>query len=238
MGNVDDLLTAKEVAQVLDITRKHVTNLVRRGDLTPCHRSGYSAAGKMYFKLEHVLALKQARVKNWSTTEAVVAAKQAQAEVRSLRAELERIKTCMGVRIKGLDFSALAVREVYERVDYALNSPPQALKPEEVWSWASLFYAIGEEYFEVVELYIGDNEPWKVFLQLGQKLVREAPKCYDKELEIAYGYLAMARRMMRQSAYFYIRNKYGKRVSGQMFPEMEDEIISPVILMAFHDLQP
>ncbi len=170
--------------------------------------------------------------------DAAILAKQALAETRSIRSEFEKLKYSMGLRVQGLDFTPLAIEETYAKVEHALGLAPYAYTANEIWEWARLFYAIGEEYFDVVGEHVDTKEPWKVFLDLGAKLIREAPRFYDKEIELAYGFLALGRTTMRQAAYFYVRNKYGKRVSGKMFPETADDLVSPVLLMAYQDFQP
>jgi phage terminase Nu1 subunit (DNA packaging protein) len=242
MRSVDELLTTSQASKILGVTVKQVRNLINRGVLIAQSREGKTATSTFHVRLSDVLIAKGTRRRRagrkLSGYDAALMAKQAFAEVRAMRSEFERLKFGMGLRIQGLDFSELGVQEVLAKIEHALTEIPRALTPFEVWQWARLFYSIGEEYFEIVEQHTGDKEPWKNFLALGQKLVKEAPRFYDKEIEMAYGFLALSRTIMRQAAFFYVRNKYGRRVSGKMFPETADEIVSPVILMAYNNFQP
>ena len=233
---MDDLVTAEEAAELLGVTPGHIKNIVYAGHLRPYYRGG--GRRRRLFKRAHLEGYLKAREKKWTTGEIACIAMQAMAEVKSLETEVRHITNHLGLRIQGLNMDELSVKETVAKVEYELEAPPRARSAIEIWEWAKMFYAIGEEYFEMVAQWTDLEEPWQPFVQLGWKLGKEAPPLFDKEVEIAYGYLGMGRRVMRQSVYFYVRNRHGKRVSDKLFPEMGDDLVSPVIGMAYPDYSP
>ena len=82
-----------------------------------------------------------------------------------------------------------------------------------VMHWAKKLLAVTEEYLELVCLYKGDEEPWKLFMQLGVEMTKRA------ESERAKAYIEHARRNLRHVAYFYERGAKGIKAANARFPD-------------------
>jgi len=232
MGS-EDLLTVQQVARMLGVTTDMVQKLVRQGLLKPQYQ-GSITAPRLYREAD-VAALVEAREAKLDLTTVAAMARQAHTASRSLERVVKQLLELLGADVPLLSLEKEDVLSLCAKVDDALEEEflPEA---REVLSWAKVFYAIGEEYFGLVESHLGEKEPWKRFLDLGQKLVREAPRksfVIDKELEATYGYLEVARRNLRNAAFFYVANKHGQRLASGLFPEVKRDRHEDIITLAF-----
>lgn len=233
MGS-EDLLTAQQVAGMLGVTTDMVQKLVRQGLLKPQYQGTSLVAPRLYRETD-VAALVEAREAKLDLPTVAAIARQAYTASRSLERVVKQLLELLGADVPLLKLGKDDVLSLCAKVDDALEQefPPEA---REVLDWAKIFYAIGEEYFELVASQLGDEEPWKRFLDLGQKLSREAPRksfMIDKELEAAYGYLEVARRNLRNSSFFYIRNRHGRKTASDLFPEVKGDKHEDIITLAF-----
>jgi len=125
----------------------------------------------------------------------------------------------LGLNRNTLDLREFAVIALHEEVEATLlDADPPTL--EQVRMIAGTFFGIDEAYLFLVEKYLHTDEPWKKFLDLGYKLVVDAP--YDKfvdepVLRVAYGYLSAARAQLRTVSYFYCRERHGQKLSERVF---------------------
>lgn len=143
----------------------------------------------------------------------------AYATSRNVEVRLNALLDLLGLNRNVLDMRQFAVIELHQRVDDALlEAEPPSL--EEVRFWAGTFFSIDEAYLCSVEKYVATDEPWKKFLDLGYKLVVDAPHYRfndDPELRAAYGYLKAARAQLRTACYFYCRERHGPRATDRIF---------------------
>jgi hypothetical protein len=128
------------------------------------------------------------------------------------------------------------VRSTYRKVKEAVGwSFHDHLNVNELVEWAQLLTGMDENYFRLVKEYVGDQEPWRPFFDLAQKLMEAAPAermNRDRDLTIAYGMVDSARRHIRHVSYFYILLANGRLKADSIFPEgdVDDEIIGHLLL--------
>jgi hypothetical protein len=230
---VEPVITLSEAAEILDVSVRQVRNYITDGTLVPTYPEGRKLNAPILVSREDVAALAEFLGTRMGIAELASIARRAYVSSRSLERVVRRINTIMGANIPIPNLGKEEILETYLKIEQALEDD-HVLTADEVTEWARVFYAAGEEYFEAVAEHTASPEPWKNFLALASKLKKEAPTyTADSELTIAFNYIAVATRFMRQAAYFYVRNKHGLRVAGRMFPETADDIVAPVLAMAF-----
>jgi len=162
---------------------------------------------------------------------------QAHVSNRALQRQVERLLHVVG-DVPSLPLDEQSVVALHIKTEDALEEPELfriASDWQKTLDWGRAFYAMGEEYFEAVAKHTKTEEPWRPYLLLGQGICTAVPEHQDPELKEARRYFDIGRRFMRQAAYFYVRNTYGSRTAGQIFPDARDDIIEKVIQMAFPD---
>ena len=228
-----ELVDATRAAEILGVTKRQIHNLARQGVIRAHYPKGRKLSAPQMFKAEEVAAYAELREKKLGLVEVASIAQQALITCRMLERTVDRMRGLIGM-CPLPDFSKDAILEKYNQAQDALQSE-LPFDVDEVVEWSHFFQNVGEEYFELVEKHTGDGSPWNYFLKLASKMRKEAPEYTDRETQVAYDCLAVASTFMRQSAYFYIRNKYGKRTAAKICPETADDIASPVLAMAFPD---
>lgn len=230
---MDELITPSEAAEILEVSEKQVRNYVREGILLPVYPPGQKLNGQMYISREDVAGLAELQRSDVSLPKLAAIARRAHVASRSLERVVRRINAAVGADIPMADLSQDGVLSTYVKVEAALEEY-RVRSADEVTEWSRLFFSIGEEYFGAVEQHTGDPEPWKKFLDLAARIRKEAPETFaDAELRTAYDYFAVGARFMRQAAYFYVRNRYGLPVSNKLFPETSDDLVAPILAMAY-----
>lgn len=230
--SVDDLVTVKEAAEILEISEKQVRSYIRDGSLAAQYPEGRKLSAPTMIHREELAGLAEFLRSDMSIPKLMAIARRAHIASRSLERVVRRINAATGANVPIADLSKEAVVATYLQVEEALEEY-KVRSPEEITRWSRVFLAAGEEYFEAVAQHTGDQQPWKKFLDLAVRIRKEAPVTIaDTELSTAYGYFAAAARFMRQAAYFYVRNHHGLPVASSLFPETADDLVAPVLLMA------
>jgi DNA-binding transcriptional MerR regulator len=214
----DEILDTDSAAKMLGVSPRTIRNYAAKGLLKTVRDS----AGKICISLHDIAALSSTLVEGFDL--ARVARTAVKALISSSRAErrLERLEHLLGVDSFSLDTTEEGVVAFHRQCVDLLAEYVEDLNAAEVLEWAYQLAAVTEEYLEAVGLHTGEEEPWAPFMNAAQKLYDCAPRGafnYRKDLELAYGYLAAARRHLRQVAYFYIRKQYGVRVAEKAVPE-------------------
>lgn len=220
------LLPLSDAAKLLGIKPHTLRDLARRG-----HIRAYPGATRteQLFSPDQIEAYDEVRKKYLDLAEIAAIARQAFVTTRALEREVERLRSFIGVRRAMPRLDPESVVAKHTEVEEALNLE-RFFQADEIWNWACFFYGIGEEYFEAVAEHTSEKtEPWQPYLNLSERIIQVMPpSIIDAQLQEAYGYFAVARQALKTSAYFYIRNKYGQRMAGKLFPEAGDELVAPV----------
>jgi DNA-binding transcriptional MerR regulator len=215
-------LNRKETAERLNISLRHLNTLVRRGLLQP---QRVLNATKMFFHQSEIEHLTLARSEKELDLRGVkTLALQALSSVRVLERRIAELYNVMGLSAEPLERDTAAIRTLALQlengvVDDQLRDPPW------VKSWASTFFSMDVLYFQLVRDALGDDEPWKRYIDFanrlkaaGYKQVHEAIK-YSDILAHAYKYLHAASRHLTHEGFIYCRQLHGRRIADQVFHE-------------------
>lgn len=214
----EETVTTEEAAKLLGVSERSIRNYVDQGIL---RRLG--EGNKIQVALQDILSASSLLGRCFDF--AATARNALRALVSATRAEkrLTRIELLMGIDSTNLGTNEEEVLAFTAACTSALTDYTQDLSAERVLAWSYQLANVTEEYLDLVDLYTGNDEPWVPFMEVAQKLIESAPqKTFSsrKDLEIAYGYVAAARKHLRQVAYFYIRRKYGKSKAHTAMPDM------------------
>lgn len=232
----DELVTSAEAAHLLRVGPRRFQQLVQRGIIRP-DPSSPSTIKQRRFRMRDVAALQQARENN-NPEAAFVLAQESALETKALRREVSRIRFVLGVDIPTIPLTREAMVSTLLRAEDALREPP-TMDHEFLLTWARIFNALSEDHFEAIASYTGQKEPWRAFLALARKLCLEenfAVTRTDAELASIYRVLNATLRRLRQTAYFYIKNEYGKVYAARLLPEVKGCPHEDVIALAFNNL--
>jgi MerR-like DNA binding protein len=234
MGN-NGFVTAEEAGNILGVKTGEVHYLVRRGLLRPRY---LRPRGKgAVFSPEEVSALAEVRERGRLDLRGVQnTAAQAFALARQLSRRVEFLESMLGYQSHPMPTDEEQVIALYARAQDEQQDPPETVAG--ILEWARLFVAMGEEFLDLVEAYTNDEAAWKVFMDLSEILLINAPIerfNFDKELEAAYGYLDVGRRNLRNVSFFYVRNRFGTRRANEMFDKASD---CHANILAFATAQP
>jgi DNA-binding transcriptional MerR regulator len=218
----DKIVGISQAARMLRVTERVIRSLCQRGVLTPVRQEG--KRGK-FFSASEIASV--AEVLHAKTSLSDLAAIAMQAHVRSKAAErrLDEIFYLMGWYRVPISLTEEEIVLLHTAAEDALESPPT--KAEEIRWWAEKFFGMDEGYFSLVGKHTASNEPWKLFMDLAQKLSSEAPRSSfsgDPPLHFAYAYLEASREHLRNAAYLYCRHHLGARLANEVF---RDGKISP-----------
>lgn len=232
---MDELITAKEAAGILDCTTNQLRRIARQGSLQVRFDNG-QVRGNARYKRSEVNALAEIREKKLSLPQVAAMAQRAYVSSRALETRVERLLEVMNIDIPRLPLDKQSVQSMYVHIEDTLAMDPLILSPEDVYEWAKRLYGMGEEYFGLIEKYCGDNEPWQKPLKLARKISLDAPNAHiDRQSDEAYSRFEFARKSLRHAAYFYVREGHGKPIASRLFPETIGDVNQKIMAMMFAD---
>lgn len=225
MGTSEDLIDRREAGRILRVSPATVAKMGREGLLkTRMVKGRYR-----YLRLDVEAVSRMvnappdlASVRNLALR-AIIRAEEAERKVGEL-AEL------FGLTSYRIAVEAKDVRAFHEEAQKRLLRDPPVRAPE-ARALARRLLAITEEYLKLVTDVTGEEEPWRVYLELSQHLIENTPRRHcaiDPDLLVAYGYLEAARRHLRPLAYFWVRRTHGRTVAQNAFlgEHVTDDIIA------------
>jgi hypothetical protein len=227
-----ELLTGPEAASLLGVDLKTIARMARNGWITP-HYSGSSRKSPRY-KREEILAITE--LKNWRRPDLATVnriAVQALVRSRAVEKRLEQLCILLGADGSRLETSEEEVVRLFLRVEDQLALPEMRLESQDVLEWGRIFLGMNEEYLELVRLYITPPEPWGIFVELARRISEKAADASAMELRSAYAYFEVARRSLRNVAYFYIRRTEGVREARKRFPDSVGDYKTTLISTVF-----
>jgi hypothetical protein len=226
-----DLLTAKEAGRMLGVGVSMVRGYTRSGIL-PFVRPGRSSRSPRLYKIDDVAALVEAKSKDTSLAAVATMAKQAYVSSQNTEKLLSKLLTVLGVDTKPLVLTELAILQLYAEAEELIESE-LPLSSSKILEWARVFYVVTEEYLGLVEQYTESTEPWKVFLDLGNKINHQTIQLHDTEMFVVNSYFMMAHRNVRNVAYFYVRHSKGQKLAESLFPASKGDVHEDIIALAF-----
>jgi hypothetical protein len=145
---------------------------------------------------------------------------------RALEHRVERLEAVLGIGMAPLPLDEESVLALYAE---ASNKLQPATSLEDLTRWTRTLFSIGEEFFELLEAYTGDEDGWVVFMDFVRATLEAAPVEVEVEMKQAYEMLLAARNHLRNVSFSYVRNKYGARKAGHLFHgDAHDEVLKIV----------
>jgi hypothetical protein len=224
-------VTAAEAAKLIDISKRQFHRDVRHGLVRKYFQNGSKRA---VYDMEEVEALKEIKRNGLSYRKVAMMAVRAQLSSERSNRAVQQVMDLMGLNLPLLDLSeeAVVTLHIKAKEDY---SNPRVLKPQEVKQWTRLFYTMGPEYFDAVELYTREEHPYMIYIQLGMKLTKDVPTRAarrNSELLAIYGSLQSARRVLEHSAFFYSHRKDGHVLACTLFPDIDGDLHEQILALA------
>jgi len=213
MGSDTTLITAAEAATIHGVHISTVHAWSRSGLLASDYPKG--RLGGKYFRRCDVLDLLQLKEHELFGLQKNLPQMALQAIVASRRCEkrLNEIVQYLGLVEDPLGTSREDVVALFAKTQEFLEVPI-AKSPEVVIAWARTLLGITEDYLGLVRLYVGEEEPWRVYAELGRVL---AERCSPGTS--ARTYVEHARRNLRNAAYFYLPGeRYSSRILRLYLP--------------------
>lgn len=108
---------------------------------------------------------------------------------------------------------------------------------DEILRWAKIFYAMNDNYFNVVRQALAQKDPWFTYLRLGEQLFNELqPFIKETHIRNAAVYLEAGRRHLQAAAYMFLRRTSGSARADELFPDvsggLEEDIIALLVQLS------
>lgn len=226
-------ITAKEAAEILNITVRQLHREVRKGMLRQLYPKGYKTP---YYDPEEVSILHTLRKKKISLPEVASLAQQAHMRVMHLEKLVEQLIKAVGADIPHLPLDKESVTALWYKAQQALEEPHRhTLK--EILEWSGIFSSIGEEHLMAIESHMTIADPYKVFVELGVRMFKEYPYNHDQDpgTSSVFRMLNVSRDKLRRAIWSYVSlsSDGGKFLACKMFPksrgDVHDDILALVI---------
>ncbi len=217
MGS-ERLVTQAEAASILEVSVSSVQRYARQGTLRPRTLKGFGS--QLYYSLDAVLGLVEARTRGKTLPEVNETAEQAWAMARVAEKKLEGLMNLLGLDTPGLAMHEESVCALYLEAEHDLKQPIRGM--HRINYWADVFFSLCDVYLDRVGEVMDTKEPWRRFLDLSAHLVR----CEELQLvgrdsgdEQAYARLRVARQRLRESVFTFILRREGARAAKEVFPK-------------------
>lgn len=221
----DNTLTQSEVALILGVSARYVRDLAMQGVLNRVGTGRYDA--------NEVHALADIRRMNLSLPDIAMMSKRAELSARRSERVVKQLMEVFGLGSDLISLEDIDVLALHGRVEDALLLPGIMTETHRVSEWASIFNAMGEEYLEAVAMYTpAREEPWAPYVELSNKIMREAPRealKYDNALRLAYECLQRARNNLVATSYNYAKRNNDKVLALKAFPEAKGDVHETIL---------
>ncbi len=225
------LVSIEEAAAILDTSVDNLRRTVRRQLLRPHYPNGRAWNSKeVFFHIEEINAFAEVRETKLSPEKVASFAARGYAAARALERRVEMLEQLIGARHSPLPCDEESVIALYQRGLDALGFTPTTTV--DILEWAEIFIAMGEEFFEALEVFTDDGGAWNVFYQVTRDVVEKTPhdELYaDWELEAAYRYFEAGRKHFLRVAYFHVRNRFGVRTANRVFEERPNDFHEEIL---------
>ena len=212
----DPLVSITAAARMLQCSVRHVHRRCRQGLLNPIYKTG---RGPKHFRLREVVAVEAVLREKPDLSNLAILASRALVIATMNEQKLAQLHQLLGLERKILPTSEPEVLSLYEQAQYLTQT---AMQPtlEDIEEWAQSFFAIDENYLQLVGQYTACVEPWKVFLDLANKWANDRATQffeYMPELKTAYDHLEASRKHLRVVAYMFCRQRHGVSTANDVF---------------------
>lgn len=230
----EQLVSIGHASRMIGLSVETLHSMSRRGVIQPFYPT---PSGGKHFRAIDLAALAEVRGRKMDMAGAAELAMQAFVLARSNEKRIEDLYEAMGLEFPELNITEEAIVSLHIQAKDAFFHC-LASDPESVREWAKTLYAINESYLELVRKYVGTEEPWKVFMDLGREMLIKVPKDsfpFNVDLQSAHGYLRIAYNNLRNVAYFFCRTYHGNNIAQQLFNDAPDDVEN-VCRILFPDL--
>jgi DNA-binding transcriptional MerR regulator len=224
MGS-NQLISAKEAADTLGISVASINYHVRQGMLQPVYSKDRKLNDRRYRK-DEVEALAEARERGLSLPRVASMAARSYATSRALEHRIDRLEQVLGVGLNPLPLDEESVLALYAE---ACDKEHPAHKLSDLARWTRTLFAMGEEFFELLEVYTGDEDGWVTFMDFIRATLDAAPAEASPEVVQIYEMLRSARNHLRNVSYVYARNKYGAKKANRAFHGDEHDQLIKIV---------
>lgn len=226
MGRNEELLSFHQTAELLDVTLRHLSHMVRQGYIRPAKVARHLR--KSLFRPEDVNAVLELRRRGVDLPTLANVAYQARNLSLNNAAKLEKLCAFLGLENNRLRTDEDSVFMLHMKTMDTLKSQLSDLRASAIMEWASTFNGIDEGYLELLEGFTHDPNPWGLYLGLANKMMAQQNERPEANLKFAYSCLDSARRHLRHVSYFYVMTRSGERVANTLFvkDQVDDEIIA------------
>lgn len=209
-----------EAARLLGVTVRTLALWTRQGLLTPRF---IGDKREMHYALSDLQMLRLARSdKNTDVWHVKALALQALSTAKSTELRLLEVFDHLGLNGVALDRGEEGIRAICNELTNGWTIA-QLLDPSWVRYWGGVFFATDEVYFALVHSALGDDEPWKRFMDFANDVTRgalveveESTRASD-ELRVAYKYFQAGARHLWYVGYMHCRRRHGRRVADVVF---------------------
>jgi hypothetical protein len=225
------LIPADKAASILGVNKRQLSRDVQNGLLRQHYPTGASASpARPLYELEEVVAYADIKKRGLSFAEVAMLAYRS--HLGNLRNErvLARLTNVMGIDLELIELTEENIRALHKAAEESYDS---FMTPNEILRWARTFFMMGEEYFEAAQMYLDLEDPWDIYIRLAERVFMEAPYealRQDPSLNDIYQTFSDARIVLRQAAFFYVRQHHGHTLAVRLFPDasgdMHDELVT------------
>lgn len=215
-------ISVNEAAEILGVTPARVYQMYREDLIRGVGRLRQD----LQFSLEEVCALAELRESNESMGLGRIRAQlvQLSARMTALERSMESMERVIGLRARRVGHSKIEIASLQAKAEKALEEP--ALELSDIREWSEVFMGLHEEFFDLLEVHTDDPEPWRLFLELSQKMYEDCPlagRFKNEELLATRAELDVARSNLRQAAWAYVYKRRGSAFSRQEFPDTDPD---------------
>jgi len=223
----DDTVNAKVAAEILGVTTARVYQMKRDGMI----RTVGDPKKDTLFDRDEICALAEERDRGAAShLELQQRLVQTTATARRNERRLKGLERMLGLRCRSIGYDDEEIRRLYLKAKEALKEPTTELI--DTREWYEVFLAIHEEFFDLVEAYTHDPEPWRPFIVLAQKMYQDAPalgEFYNEESVATKAELDVARRNLRAAAWVYLCNRRGRSFAEAELPDTDPDPITHLL---------
>lgn len=224
-GGDDVLLSKKEAAQHLGVPFKALRPLVKQGILEPI-----KSAGSTWFYLSDVNNAATVLAKKLDVATANRMAVRALAMSTRLERMMSSLMFMLGANKEPEPLTPERIFEDWQIVMDNVHRKFDDIEVPEILNWARFFFAVDEAYLLLAQATVTHKEPWLPYLAVSDSILKTLSGDMSTEKKAALEYLRIARRSMRQAAYFICRKKFGVTRANRFFPDSRDADLTNSLL--------
>lgn len=227
------MLSLHDAASMLGVHHSWVSRKLKKVGIFPINKTaGNKKRGNtLLFKREEIEAVAKS-TEAASIEEVRHSSLKAGAQTSLLEQRVDLLEYMLGMRAERLPLDEDSVIVRYKKARRLADSPHGRITARGALDWARFFLAVTEEYFSFMENVLKKEDPWFVFMELGERisLAFHKAETHDPEVLTAYGCLEAGRKNLRTVCYARSARKYGLPVAIEHVPLARDGDVDAEII--------